>query len=82
MGLIKIIFILVLIFWLVGKIIKFLLKAFLAQKIQQMQNQQQNSQQPKYPEGSIHVDAVPNTPKSKKSKDDIGGDYVDYEVVK
>ena len=82
MGLIKFIFILVLIFWLVGKIIKFLLKAFLAQKIQQMQNQQQNSQQPKYPEGSIHVDAVPNPPKSKKSKDNIGGDYVDYEVVK
>ncbi|MEY3412575.1 MAG: hypothetical protein RIQ70_1263 [Bacteroidota bacterium] len=82
MGLIKFIFILVLIFWLVGKIIKFLLKAFLAQKIQQMQNQQQNSQQPKYPEGSIHVDAIPNPPKGKKSKDDIGGDYVDYEVVK
>ena len=78
--LIKFILITFLIIWLLGKISKFFLKAFLSQQMQNMANQQKAKQQPKYPEGSIHVDSVPN--ESSKPKHDIDGDYVDYEVVK
>jgi hypothetical protein len=80
--LLKFILVTILIIWLLGKIAKFFLKSFLAQQLQNMANQQQQRQQPKYPEGSIHIDSVPNQSGSKKPKDNLGGDYVDYEVVK
>ncbi|MEY3501794.1 MAG: hypothetical protein RL308_3467 [Bacteroidota bacterium] len=81
-ALIKFILIVVLVFWLFGKVIKFFLKIFLSQQIQKMANQQQASQQPKYPEGSIHVETNTSSAKDKKPKDTLGGDYVDYEVIK
>ena len=52
MAFIKFVFVTILIFWLLGKIAKYVLKSFLAKQLQKMANQQQAHQQPKYPEGS------------------------------
>lgn len=80
--LIKFILIVILIIWLLGKVAKFFLKAFLNSQMQNMANQQKAQHQPKYPEGSIHVDSIPNNVNHKKNKDSLGGEYVDYEVIK
>ncbi len=83
MAFIKFVFVTILIFWLLGKIAKYVLKSFLAKQLQKMANQQQAHQQPKYPEGSIHIDSIPeNNTSKRKYNSNKGGDYVDYEVVK
>lgn len=83
MAFIKFVFVTILIFWLLGKIAKYVLKSFFAKQLQKMANQQQAQQQPKYPEGSIHVDSIPdNTTKHKYKSNNKGDDYIDYEVVK
>lgn len=54
-----------------------------AQKMaQNMQQQYSRQQPPRYPEGSIHVDRVPDPKDSKKAHNASKDDYIDFEEVK
>lgn len=71
-------------------VLRWLLKPFLkvmviksAQKMaQNMQQQHSQQQQPRYPEGSIHVDRIPDPKASKKADNSSKDDYIDFEEVK
>ena len=71
-------------------VLRWLLKPFLkvmviksAQKMaENMQQQYSRQQQPRYPEGSIHVDHIPDPKASKKVNKGPQDDYIDYEEVK
>jgi hypothetical protein len=85
MGLLKTLFILLLIYY--G--LKFLTKLFapflmkkvvnkMQQKAEQYKNQQQGFSKPNVKEGETIIDKAPN--KTKQSKDSVG-DYVDFEEI-
>ncbi|QPH38150.1 DUF4834 family protein [Pedobacter endophyticus] len=84
MGLIKFIFIAILVLWIIRMLIRLILPMLfnnLASKMQQQaggQGQQQQRRQSK-PEGSISIDYMP--PKQTGKTDKLG-DFVDYEEVK
>ncbi|ABG60519.1 DUF4834 family protein [Cytophaga hutchinsonii] len=71
-------------------VLRWLLKPFLkvmviksAQKMaENMQQQYSQQQQPRYPEGSIHVDHIPDQKTSKKINNSPKDDYIDFEEVK
>ncbi len=71
-------------------VLRWLLKPFLkviviksAQKMaQNMQQQYSQQQPPRYPEGSIHVDRIPDPKTSKKVNNGSKDDYIDFEEVK
>lgn len=77
----KFIFILVVLFFVFGKVIKYALKYLIISSVQKQQYQQGQPQKEQRKEGSIHIDT---NPKKEKGKNDgfKDGDYVDYEVVK
>lgn len=76
--------------FLIFLILRWLLKPFLkvmviksAQKMaENMQQQYSHQQQPRYPEGSIHVDYIPEGKGSKKASSRSNDDYIDFEEVK
>ncbi|GAA3981985.1 hypothetical protein GCM10022246_37510 [Pedobacter ginsengiterrae] len=82
MGLVKFIFIAILVLWIIRMLIRLILPMLfnnLASKMQQQASGQ--PQQPKRkPEGSISIDYMP--PKPDQGKTDKLGDFVDYEEVK
>ena len=54
-----------------------------AQKMaQNMQQQYNKQQQPRYPEGSIHVDHIPNGNGQKNDGQASKDEYIDFEEVK
>jgi len=87
MGLLKFLFISILIMWLIKQVIKLLLPMLFQKMVNKAQQQagnpyqrQQNYQQQK-PIGKISVDYIP--PKDKEAKAaDKAGDFIDFEEIK
>jgi biopolymer transport protein ExbD len=79
----KFILIILVIFFVFGKVIKYALKYWVISNVQKQQqyNYSQPTQRETRKEGSIHIDN-----EQKKSKNKGGnfsdGEYIDYEVVK
>jgi len=87
MGIIKFLFITVLVLWLIRLLLRLVfpmvLKSIFGKMQQQAGNagpQQQSQQQQRKPEGSISIDYVP--PQPKQGNADKLGDFVEYEEVK
>lgn len=91
MGLLKFLFITILILWLIRILLKLVFPLILRNifgRMQQQQagytgqQQQQQRQEPSSakPEGQISIDYVP--PRPKKGNSDKLGDFVDYEELK
>ena len=71
----KFIIILFIIFFVFGKLFKFILKMLLANAIQKHVYGETRTVRK---EGSIHVE---QTKQNKSSKKDSGGEYIDFEVI-
>ena len=86
MGLIKFIFITIMVLWLIRMLIRLIFPLVLKNMFSKMQQtaadprQQQQQQRRRAPEGSINIDYVP--PQPKKGNADKLGDFVEYEEVK
>ena len=84
LGLIKFIFITILILWIIRVIFRLIFPVVLKNMFNKMQQQagQGNAAQreTKKPEGAISIDYMP--PQPKKGNADKLGDFVDYEEVK
>jgi flagellar basal body-associated protein FliL len=81
MGLLKILFIIICVLWLLRVLARLLLPLIFQNIITKAQNQanQRYQQQNSEPDGRIRVDYMP--PKAKSKVDDAG-DFVDYEEIK
>ena len=82
MGLIKFIFIAILVLWIIRMLIRLILPMLfnnLASKMQQQAGGQAQQQRRSKPEGSISIDYMP--PKQTGKTDKLG-DFVDYEEIK
>lgn len=86
MGLIKFLFITILVLWLIRMLIRLIFPLVIKNVVNKMQGQATSAQhnyqrqEPKKPEGSISIDYMP--PQQKTGKTDKLGDFVDYEEVK
>jgi hypothetical protein len=83
MGLIKFIFIAILVLWIIRMLIRLILPMLFNNLASKMQSQASGSQQQQRrtkPEGSISIDYMP--PKPDQGKTDKLGDFVDYEEIK
>lgn len=84
MGIIKFLFITILVLWLIRVLLRLVfplvLKSVFGKMQQQSQNAGQQQQKSRKPEGSISIDYVP--PQPKHGNADKLGDFVDYEEVK
>jgi hypothetical protein len=82
MGLLKFLFIAILVLWIIRTLIRLIFPVMLKNAFGNMQNQGagQQQQQQSRPEGSISIDYMPK--KDKKGNADKLGDFVDYEEVK
>jgi hypothetical protein len=85
-GLLRLIFIILCIYlafkWVIGPLIRMLLQSYLKKVVEKQGGQfRDQHQKQKKPDGSIHVDYVPKSPK-KANKGDSEGEYIDYEEVK
>jgi len=83
MGLIKFIFIAILVLWIIRMLIRLILPMLfnnLASKMQSQAGGNQQQQRRTKPEGSISIDYMP--PKPNQGKTDKLGDFVDYEEIK
>lgn len=83
-GILKFLFITVLILWLIRILLRLVfpivLKNLFGKMQQQAEQGTQSRQAPRKPEGSISIDYVP--PQPKKGNADKLGDFVDYEELK
>jgi hypothetical protein len=83
MGIIKFLFITILILWVIRLLLRLVFPMVLKSIFGKMQEQAsaQNTQRPSSkPEGSISIDYVP--PQQKHGNSDKLGDFVEYEEVK
>jgi hypothetical protein len=86
MGLIKFIFITIMVLWLIRLLLRLIFPLVLKNMFSKMQQsaadprQQQHRQNRRAPEGSVNIDYVP--PQPKKGNADKLGDFVEYEEVK
>jgi len=86
MGLIKFIFITIMVLWLIRLLLRLVFPLVLKSIFGKMQQsagnpmQQQQQQRRSGPEGSISIDYMP--PRPKQGNADKLGDFVDYEEVK
>ena len=85
MGLLKFLFITILVMWLIRMIARLLLPMLfrkVVSKVQDQVNNQHNYQEaPRRPEGKLSVDYVP--PKDKEARAaDKAGDFIDFEELK
>lgn len=83
MGIIKFLFIAILILWIIRVLLRLVFPMVLKSvfgKMQQQQSGQSGRAQPRRPEGSISIDYVP--PQPKHGNADKLGDFVEYEEVK
>jgi hypothetical protein len=69
--------------WVVGPLLRIILQNYLKGVMEKHGGHQhhQRTTTHKKPDGSIHVDYIPKTPKVDK-KNDQEGEYIDYEEVK
>lgn len=85
MGIIKFLFITILILWLIRLILRVIfpmvLKSVFGKMQQQAQQGRPEQQSSQKPEGSISIDYVPPMQPRKGNADKLG-DFVDYEEVK
>ena len=83
---IKFLFILLGVGWLLGQLIRYFLRSKLAQLARKVNEaameQQLAQQQAQRPKEGVHVDFIPKKFPQKMKKDIEGGEYVDYEEVK
>lgn len=82
MQLLKILFIIISVLWLLKVVARILLPVLFQKMVNKAQNhaaEHYQQQQPR-PDGKIKVDFIP--PKSNDEKLDKAGDFVDYEEVK
>lgn len=83
MGIIKFLFITILVLWLIRVLLRLVFPLVLKSVFGKMQQQSENAgqqQKSRKPEGSISIDYVP--PQPKHGNADKLGDFVDYEEVK
>ena len=86
MGIIKFLFIAILILWIIRVLLRLVFPMVLKSMFGKMQQQagqakqQQQQQAPRKPEGSISIDYVP--PQPKQGNADKLGDFVEYEELK
>lgn len=84
MGLIKFIFITIMVLWLIRLLIRLIFPLVLKSMFSKMQQTaaepRQQQQRRRTPEGSINIDYVP--PQPKQGNADKLGDFVEYEEVK
>ena len=88
MGLLKFLFISILILWLLKMLVKFLLPYFFQKMVKKAQQQAGNPhshhdkrQQQRRPAGKLSIDYIP--PKDKEARAaDKAGDFVDFEEIK
>lgn len=82
MALLKYIFIVVMILWIIRILIRLIFPVVLRNAFGNVQNQAAGQQQTRSrrPEGSISIDYMPK--KEKKGNSDKLGDFVEYEEVK
>jgi len=82
MQLLKILFIIISVLWLLKVVARLLLPILFQKMIKKVQNQatQNYQQQSARPDGKIKVDFIPPRPNDEKL--DKAGDFVDYEEVK
>jgi hypothetical protein len=85
MGLIRLIFIILCIYlvfkWVIGPLLRMLLQSYLRKVVERQAGQFRQQEQRKKPDGSIHVDYIPKSPK-KSNGGDAEGEYIDYEEIK
>ncbi|MDA0315499.1 MAG: DUF4834 family protein [Bacteroidetes bacterium] len=83
---IKFLFIILGVGWLLGQLLRYFLRSKLAQLARKVNEaameQQRAQQQAQRPKEGVHVDFIPRESPQKKRKDIEGGEYVDYEKVK
>ena len=81
MEVLRFLFYLFLILWLLRIVLRIALPLVFKRMIAKLQKRAEQTQgsHPKQPEGSIHVDYVP--PKGKKPKKDSAGEFVDFEEI-
>jgi hypothetical protein len=84
--LIKFLFILLGVGWLLGQLLRYFLRSKLAQLARKVNEaameQQRSQQQAQRPRVGVIVDFIPKKSPQKMKKDIEGGEYVDYEEVK
>ncbi|MGV3509858.1 MAG: DUF4834 family protein [Sphingobacteriaceae bacterium] len=85
MGLLKFLFITILVLWLIRMIVRLLLpilfKKMVSKAQEHVNTQYRQQEQPRRPTGKISVDYVP--PKDKEARAaDKAGDFIDFEEVK
>ncbi len=83
---IKFLFILLGVGWLLGQLLRYFLRSKLAQLARRVNeaamDQQRAQQQSQRPRDGVNVDFIPKKSPQKMKKDIEGGEYVDYEEVK
>ena len=81
MEVLRFLFYLFLILWLLRIVVRIALPLVLKRMLAKLQKRADQAQggRSKQPEGSIHVDYVP--PKGKKPKKDSAGEFVDFEEI-
>lgn len=80
MGIIKFLFITIMILWVVRILLRLVFPLVLKSIFGKMQQQPAQQQAHRKPEGSISIDYVP--PGQKRGNADKLGDFVDYEELK
>lgn len=80
MGLLKFLFISILILWLLKMVARLLLPVLFRKMVSKAQNHANQQYQQPRADGKIRVDYMP--PRPKDAKLDKAGDFVDYEEVK
>ena len=83
---IKFLFILLGVGWLLGQLLRYFLRSKLAQLARKVNEaameQQRAQQQAQRPKDGVQVDFIPKKSPQKMKKDIEGGEYVDFEEVK
>lgn len=82
---VKFLFILLGVGWLLGQLIRYFLRSKLAQLARQVNEaamEQQRAQKRAQSKSDVNVDFIPRDQEEKRRKDLQGGEYIDYEEVK
>ena len=69
--------------WVIRPLLRYWLPFLVKKAVEkQFEKTHRQNQRPQKPEGSIHVDYIPEKDKKGPNKDDREGEYIDYEEVK
>lgn len=86
MGLLKFLFIAIIILWVIRILVRMIFPVMVRKAFGNMPGQgdygQQEQQRSRRPEGSISIDYMPSKKTKKGNPDKLGGDFVDFEEVK